>query len=98
MNKKEKDWANIAGQRLYILRTYLGLSQQDLADKLSCNRRYISEWESGKRLISSRVLFKISEIFNVSIAHFNPREDSAIKLEKMSEHPQPENKELTCKK
>jgi len=71
---EEKTDAQIMGKRLILLRQHHELSQKDLAKLLECNQRYISEWESGKRLVSTRILLKLSKIFHITLAYFDPTE------------------------
>ena len=51
------------------LRKDKGLSQQGLAELLDVNQTAISQWERGITSPSSRMLLKLSQIFNI-----NPRE------------------------
>lgn len=48
------------------LRTDKGMTQNDLANKLNCNRQKIADWERGKSTPSADDLILLSNIFNVS--------------------------------
>lgn len=48
------------------LRNEKGLSQTELANKLSCNKQLISKLESGERALSMAMLKKYAIFFNVS--------------------------------
>lgn len=49
------------------IRKKAGLSQADVAACLNVSRQTYSHYETGKRRISSEILLKLSEIFNVPI-------------------------------
>jgi len=55
------------GKFIYELRKEKGLSQYDLADMIPISREAISKWERGKNLPDTSCLFRLSEIFNISI-------------------------------
>ena len=48
-------------------RDKLGLSQQDLGDKVHVTRQAVSNWETGKDLPDSDILVSLSKLFNVTI-------------------------------
>lgn len=48
-------------------RIKLGLSQNDLGDKLYVTRQAVSSWENGKCIPDSDLLLKLSELFSVSV-------------------------------
>lgn len=48
------------------LRKEKGLSQQNLAELLVVNQTAVSQWERGITTPSSRMLLKLSQIFNVN--------------------------------
>lgn len=58
--------AKMVGQRIKELRTINKMSQSQLAIKLDLSDSIISGYERGVRTPSLEVLYKISEIFNVS--------------------------------
>jgi transcriptional regulator with XRE-family HTH domain len=55
------------GQKIKVLRTNAGISQQKLADMLGVSRPAITQIESGERKVSSGELVRLSEILNTSI-------------------------------
>ncbi|HAV10701.1 MAG TPA: XRE family transcriptional regulator [Dehalococcoidia bacterium] len=55
------------GQKIKVLRTNAGISQQKLADMLGISRPAITQIESGERKVSSGELVKLSEILNTSV-------------------------------
>ena len=67
--------AEIIGQRLRLLRISKGLSQSELASKIKSQQRDISNWEKGKRLISTEYLFNVCLMFGVGVDFFDPTKD-----------------------
>ena len=53
-------------KNLKILRKQLGLTQDELADKLNTSRSLISHYELGKRLPKYHTLKQLCEIFKIS--------------------------------
>lgn len=53
--------------RIEILRKELGLTQEQLADKLGLSQRAIGFYEKGEREPRNETLSKMSELFNASI-------------------------------
>lgn len=58
------------GLRVKQLRNKLGISQEELADRVGLNRTYITSVESGKRNISIINVEKLANCLNVSLAEF----------------------------
>ena len=56
----------ILGKNIKNARKSNHLSQSDLADKLNISREHLAKVETAKRGISLDLLFKISEVLNVS--------------------------------
>ena len=54
------------GERIYQLRTQMGLSQGDLADKLDISVSHMSSIETGRANFGVETLMKITEILKVS--------------------------------
>lgn len=48
------------------LRKEAKLSQEELAEKLNCSREFVSRVENNKEKVSLKMLFTLSEVFNVS--------------------------------
>lgn len=55
------------GEKLKDMRKKAGLTQEELAEKLSVSRQAITKWESDKGLPNIESLQSISKLFNVSI-------------------------------
>ena len=55
------------GKYIREQRNKLGLSQQDLCEKVHVTRQAVSNWENGKTLPDSDVLLSLSNIFKVTI-------------------------------
>lgn len=54
-------------ETIYNKRKELGLSQEQLADKLGVARQTVSKWETGETLPDLESLKKLAEILNFSI-------------------------------
>ena len=54
-------------ENIRTLRTAKGLSQEELAVRLSVVRQTISKWEKGLSVPDSEMLVKIAELFEVSV-------------------------------
>ena len=54
------------GMRIAMYRKEMGLSQEELADKLFVTRQALSKWENGTSIPSIDTLYEISKIFKVS--------------------------------
>lgn len=54
-------------QQLKKYRTKLGMSQEDIADKLFISRQAISRWESGDATPDLTNLIKLTDIFDCSL-------------------------------
>jgi transcriptional regulator with XRE-family HTH domain len=57
------------GQRIKTLREEIGISQQDLAERLGVLRPTVSQMENGERKIFADELIKLSEILNTSVSY-----------------------------
>ena len=53
-------------QTLKKLRKASNFSQEELAEKLGCSREFVSRIENSHENISLKMLFQLSEVFNVS--------------------------------
>ncbi len=56
----------ILADKIIAERKKLGLSQEDLAEKLSVSRQSVSKWEGAQAVPDLQKIIKLSEIFNVS--------------------------------
>ena len=52
--------------KLVSLRRSLGLSQEELAEKLNVSRQAVSRWESGTAMPDAANLLQLSKLFGVS--------------------------------
>lgn len=48
------------------LRKEAKLSQEELAEKLNCSREFVSRVENNRERVSLKMIFILSEVFNVS--------------------------------
>ena len=55
------------GERLSELRKDVGMSQQELADRLSLTKYTISSYEREKTMPSDEIKIELAKIFNVSL-------------------------------
>lgn len=53
--------------RIKDIRISNKMTQQQLADKINVNRTTLSGYESGRRIPSIDVLWKISDVFDITI-------------------------------
>lgn len=56
----------ILGRNIFNARKAKGLSQNKLAEMLDISREHLAKLETGKRRISLKLLFSISEILEIS--------------------------------
>ncbi|WP_396583358.1 helix-turn-helix transcriptional regulator [Lactobacillus delbrueckii] len=64
------------GKQIKSLREKKGWTTQDLADKLHTSRVTVTRYETGARKANQDMLYKMSELFNVSIDDFFPPRDN----------------------
>lgn len=64
------DIRQTVGKRIRELRNKLGISQEELADKVGLDRTYITSVECGKRNISIINVEKLASALNVSLSVF----------------------------
>lgn len=53
------------GKNIQKRRKELGLSQNELAEKLEISREHLAKLETAKRCISFKLLFKLAETLNI---------------------------------
>ena len=82
MTKKEFAYPKHVGERIRSARINLGLSQEDLADKMGLPRPAISQIESSKRAIDSMELVAFANILEKTISFFveAPTEEDPAKV------------------
>ncbi len=66
MDNKEKKYHAIISANIKKLRKSAKLSQESMAEKLSCSREFISRVENRKEKVSLNMLLKIADLFHVS--------------------------------
>ncbi len=57
----------LIGDRLKKFRNYLKLTQRSVAETLNCNQATIADYEKGRILPSIKVLYNITENYNLDI-------------------------------
>lgn len=72
INKTIDGKNNLCGEKITILRTQLGISQRELADRLQIigldiDKNAIQRIEAGKRFVTDIELQKISYVFKISV-------------------------------
>ena len=66
------------GKKLKDKRASLGLSQEDLAEKIGVTRQTIANWEKGKTYPDIGSVLKLSDLYNVSLDELL-KEDAAMR-------------------
>ena len=69
------------GKLLVILRKKNGLSQKELAERLSVSTSAVSKWENGKNLPDMMMLSSIADILQVSCDELHNPEKTLEKLD-----------------
>lgn len=65
-------------EKLQLLRKSKGLTQEELAEKVSVSRQAITKWESGQAYPDISNLISLSEFFKTTIDHLVKDNDSCI--------------------
>jgi transcriptional regulator with XRE-family HTH domain len=73
------------GRKIQHARRHLGITQEQLAARLSLNRTSITNIESGKQRILVHTLIEIASIFGLSPAELFPSEKNPTKRLSVSE-------------
>lgn len=74
MINKEK--AAILGYRLKLLRMKHHMRQRELAEKIGYAQSYVSDWECGRKIITTEGLMEIVKVFNISLDYFDLRNNN----------------------
>lgn len=59
-----------AADCIQIYRENLGLTQEELGEKVGVSKNYVSDWENGHRKVSKDKAKKLSQMFHISAEHF----------------------------
>ena len=54
-------------EKILSLRTGLGLSQEELAEKLEVSRQSVSKWETGQSVPDLDKLIRLADLFSISV-------------------------------
>lgn len=54
-------------EKILALRTQLGLSQEELAEKLEVSRQSVSKWETAQSVPELDKLIRLADLFGVSV-------------------------------
>ncbi|MBS7298733.1 MAG: helix-turn-helix transcriptional regulator [Eubacteriales bacterium] len=68
-------------KRLYDLRIDNDMTQQQVADYLTCNRQVYSRYERGIREIPVSMLIKLADLYNTSVDYIVGRTDNQKPIE-----------------
>ena len=64
------------GEKIKAKRKAMGLSQEDLAEKLGVTRQAVSKWEMDRAQPTMTNLRELAEVFSVNMAYFIGEDDS----------------------
>lgn len=70
-------------QRLTFLRENKGLKKKELADILNVSAPCITQYENGSSMPGFDILWRISQLFSVSIDYLIGNDDSAFRLDNL---------------
>ncbi|MEQ3452404.1 XRE family transcriptional regulator [Enterococcus cecorum] len=73
--------ARYAGEKIKYLRVSHGMTQEDLANKLNIGKSAVSNYEKGYRKPKQALIFKLANLFDVSINYFFPETTETINNE-----------------
>lgn len=73
--------AKVIGKKLKHLRIDYELTQEELAQKIKCNKRSISTWECGTTWIPIKYLLRVAKIFNVKLDYFYSQNEEASNVQ-----------------
>ncbi len=66
MDNQERKYHDIIAQNIKRLRIEAKLSQESMAEKLSCSREFISRVENRREKVSLNMLLKIADLFQIN--------------------------------
>lgn len=64
------------GEKIKAKRKAMGLSQEDLAEKLGVTRQAVSKWEMDRTQPTMTNLRELAQVFSVNMAYFIGKDDS----------------------
>lgn len=67
------------GEKIKAKRKAMGLSQEDLAEKLGVTRQAVSKWEMDRTQPTTSNLRELAQVFSVDMAYFIEEDDSKKK-------------------
>ncbi len=76
------------GKKIYQLRKLSGMTQEQLAGKLSISRATLSKWENGTSMPDVESVVKISSLFHTSLEELLLEEESHVEEENMQKSTQ----------
>lgn len=80
---KGRRMAMALSDRILELRTGMGLSQGDLADRLEVSRQSVSKWETGQSVPDLDKIIKLADLFGITV-------DELVREGERPQPPQPE--------
>ena len=102
MEKQEKKrWLGEVGTRVWNSRAQLGMSREQLAERLGITAQYVSDIEQGKKCMSMSIFVEMSQVLGVGLdylAHGVLPEDPAVdRLERHLRQISPPDRELAAR-
>ena len=67
---KEMKASETPGGNLRFYRRLVGMTQQELAEKLGMSKHHISDMENGRRAISKKTAKELATLFDTSVERF----------------------------
>lgn len=74
------------GERIKRLRKASDMSQQELADYLEINRNHLSRIETNKSDVTSAILVKLSNLFEIGISNLVGVNSNSVKREEKKKY------------
>ncbi len=72
----------IFSEKLQLIRKNKGLTQEELAERLSVSRQAVAKWESGQVYPDIMNLIQISNLFNVTVDYLVRDQECMISVTK----------------
>lgn len=74
----------IIGNNIYKYRTESGLTQEELSEKAGIGASFVARIESGQKIMSVPVLYRLAKALHVSIDMLLSEEENTTTLEKLA--------------